>query len=404
VTTGLIVAAAGVAGLLVCLVSFVLAASSLRRHRHEGRGEEVPGFSPPVSIVKPLSGLDDELARNLESFYRLDYPDYEIVFSFASESDPAYGVARRVSDAHPEIRTVFVFDRREPGLNSKVNRLAAGVRRARYGHLLFSDGNVRVRPDFLIRAISFFADRRVGLVSSLFSARGAVTLGSRIESLHLNGFLQAGTAFLVRKVRRSCVVGKSILVSREALEAMGGFAPLENFLAEDFLLGERAEEAGYRVVLSGDEVETAEVHKSLRSVWGRHRRWAILRVRLGGICYGSELFASPAGWFGVAAAGALATPHPAEIVALAALLWAARSGVECALAADFGRPLPAADVALIPLRDLAVAALFWAGLVGRRTRWRGRTLEVGPGTLLMSVRTWGLATEGTNGDMGLPPN
>jgi ceramide glucosyltransferase len=393
VTPGLVVAASGLAGLLVCLVSFALAASSLRRHRRDGRGEDVPGFSPPVSIVKPLSGLDDDLSRNLESFYRLDYPEYEVVFSFASESDPAYGVARRVSDAHPAIRTVFVFD-----------RLAAGVRRARYGHLLFSDGNVRVRPDFLTRAVSFFADRRVGLVSSLFSAYGAVTLGSRIESLHLNGFLQAGTAFLVRKVRRTCVVGKSILVSREALEAMGGFAPLENFLAEDFLLGERAEDAGYRVVLSGDEVETAEVHKSLASVWARHRRWAILRARLGGICYASELFASPAGWFGVAAAGALATPHPAEIVALAAFLWAARSGVECALAADAGRPLPAADVALIPVRDLGVAALFWAGLIGRRTRWRGRTLEVGRGTLLMPVRTRSARVGETNGDIGLLPN
>jgi len=131
VTPGFLVAAAGLAGLLVSLISFALAAAALRRHRRDGRGEEVPGFCPPVSIVKPLSGLDDELTRNLESFYGLDYPEYEIVFSFASQSDPAYGVARRVSDAHPEIRTVFVFDRREPGLNSKVNRLAAGVRRAR---------------------------------------------------------------------------------------------------------------------------------------------------------------------------------------------------------------------------------------------------------------------------------
>lgn len=382
VTLALVFAVAGLAGLLVCLISFADAARSLRYHRREARGEPVPGFAPPVSIVKPLSGLDDELARNLESFYLLDYPEYEIVFSFARETDAAYAVARRVSDAHPGIRTVFVFDGREPGLNSKVNRLAAGVRRARHGHLLFSDGNVRVRPDFLSRAVSPFTDRRVGLVSSLFTATGAVTLGSRVESLHLNGFLQAGTAFLVRRLRRPCVVGKSILMSREALDAMGGFAPLENFLAEDFLLGERVKEVGYRVVLSGDAVETAEVCKSLSSVWARHRRWAILRARLGGLSYASELFASPAGWFATAAAGALATPHPAALVVLAGLLWAARAAVECGLAADGGRRLAPADAALIPVKDLAVAALFWAGLFGRTTRWRGRRLEVGAKTLI----------------------
>lgn len=394
----------GLAGLLLSFLSFAAAGRALRRHRRDRRGEPVDGFAPPVSIVKPLSGLDDELSRNLESFYRLDYPEYEIVFSFACETDAAYPVARRVSDAHPEVRTVFVFDGREPGLNSKVNRLAAGVRRARYAHLLFSDGNVRVRPDFLSRAISFFADRRVGVVSSLFAATGAVTLGSRIESLHLNGFLQAGTAFLVRDLRRTCVVGKSILMSREALEAMGGFAPLEDYLAEDYLLGERSRAAGYEVRLSSDEIETAEVCKTLRAVWARHRRWAILRARLGGISYASEALTSPAPWFAAAAAGGLATPHPAAILLGAAVLWAARTAVEVGLSADAGRPLAARDVALIPIRDLGVAALFWAGLFGRQTRWRGRRLSVGRGTRLRVIRDSSRPIALLNGEIGLQPN
>lgn len=383
----LVLVAIGLAGLVLSTVSFAVVGRSLTLHRREGRGEPVDGFAPPVSIVKPLSGLDDELARNLESFYRLDYPEYEIVFSFARETDPAYSVARRVSESHPGVRTIFVFDGREPGLNSKVNRLAAGVRRARYAHLLFSDGNVRVRPDFLSRAISFFADRRVGVVSSLFAATGAVTLGSRIETLHLNGFLQAGTAFLVRDLRRTCVVGKSILMSREALEAMGGFPPLEDYLAEDYLIGERSKAAGYEVRLSSDEIETAEVCRSLGAVWARHRRWAILRARLGGISYASEALASPALWFAAAAVGAMAAPHAAAILAAAALLCGARAGIELRLSSNAGRPLPARDVALITLRDLAVAALFWAGLFGRRTRWRGRELSVGTGTRLQAIRS-----------------
>src|SRR5207344_2574711 len=108
-----------------------------------------------------------------ESFFRLDYPAYEVLFSFASRSDPAFSVARRVADRHPETPSVFVVDAREPGGNSKVNRLCPALRHARYRHILMADGNVRVHADFLGRAISFFFDRKVGLVSHLFRARGA---------------------------------------------------------------------------------------------------------------------------------------------------------------------------------------------------------------------------------------
>jgi ceramide glucosyltransferase len=384
VTLTLSLSFVGLSGMLLSLLSFVAAASALRRLRLDdgGRGDLRPGFAPPVSIVKPLSGLDDDLARNLESFFHLDYPEYEMVFSFASETDPAFSVARRVSDANPEIRAIFVVDGREAGLNAKINRLAAGVRRARHAYFLLSDGNVRVRPDFLKRAISFFADPRVGLVSHLFAAAGPVTLGSRLEALHLNGFLQAATAFLVRDLHRTCVVGKSILMSRDALTAIGGFAPLRDHLAEDFLLGEMTRDAGYDVRLSSDEIDTAEVCKTVQAVWARHRRWAILRVRLGGIAYASESLASPALWFAVAAAGAWSGSHAALVLGTALSLWVCRAASEASLARDAGRPLGVRDLLLIPLRDVGVAALFWAGLFGRRTRWRGRQLWVGSRTLL----------------------
>src|SRR5215467_9605172 len=177
-------------GLGVSVLSYMIAAGALVRLRRRGRGAGVPGFSPPVSILKPLSGLDEGLEENLESFYRLDYPEYEIVFSFARREDPAFAVARMVADRHPEISSLFVVDAREPGGNAKVNRLAAGIRRARHRLLLLSDGNVRVRPDFLGRAVSWFSGSRVGLVSHIFRAVGARSLGSRLESLHLNGALQ----------------------------------------------------------------------------------------------------------------------------------------------------------------------------------------------------------------------
>lgn len=372
----------GLAGLALSLLSFGAAAVNLSRQRRTRPPRADGGFAPAVSIVKPLSGLDDDLAANLATFYRLDYPDFEIVYSFASEKDPAFPIARRVADANPGVRSVFVVDPSEPGLNAKVNRLEAGARRARNPLLLFSDGNVRVRPDFLLRAASEFASPAVGLVSNPFCAAGAVTIASRIETLHLNGFLQAGTALLAGPLGRTCVVGKSILVSRDALAAIGGLASLRDVLAEDFLLGEAVSRAGYAVRLSSDEVETAEVCKSARAVWSRHRRWAILRARLGGAGYAAEALASPALWFVLTVAAA---PLEPVVLALACALWAGRIAVEAALAHQAGRRFRISDGLLALPRDLALAALFWAGLFGRRTRWRGRALVVGRRSLLRPV-------------------
>ena len=136
--------------------------------------------------------------------------------------------------------------------------------------------------------------------------------------------------------------------------------------------------AGFRVVLSGDEIETAEISRSLAAAWSRQRRWAILRKRLGRISYSAELLASPLPWF----AGALIAAHgDAALIACAGSLYLLRVALEAAAARRSGC-FRASDLLLAPLRDLAVAALFWAGLFGRRTAWRGRSLFVGRETLI----------------------
>ncbi len=209
----------------------------------------------------------------------------------------------------------------------------------------------------------------------------ASTLGARLEALYLDGILRPATAAVTLLLRRPCVVGKALLLRRAAFQAIGGFSALRDHLAEDFLLGELVRGAGYRVVLSPHEVETRLGARSASAVWQRHRRWAILRKRLGGPSYAAEALASPVPF--VAGAIACSSGEPA-VVAAALLLWSARIAVEAPVLARPGRRLPASELLGIPLRDLASAPLFWAGLFGRRTAWRGRTLTVGRRTLLES--------------------
>jgi ceramide glucosyltransferase len=365
----------GLAGLATGTTAYGVSAATLWRLRRRQRGEAHGNFAPPVTIIKPLAGLDEGLAENLESFFCLDYSAYDVVFSFARESDPSYAVARAVADRHPDISSTFVFDKREPGGNAKVNRLAAALRFARHRLVLFSDGNVRVRPDFLRRAVSWFRDPRVGLVSHLFRASGASSLGSRLEALYLNGCLMPGTALIADVLGIPCVVGKSILVSRRALDSIGGIASLRDYLAEDFVLGREVRRAGYRVVLSADVLETVEVGKSLRAVWARHRRWSMMRRRLAGRLYVGELFVGALPWFALALAAPGALPKAAAI-ALLALRW----GAELVVSRAWGRAVDFRDALLLPARDLGAVAVFLAGLLGRVVAWRGRPMVIGRDT------------------------
>jgi|RhiMetdeSRZDD1v2_1073273.scaffolds.fasta_scaffold01160_22 ceramide glucosyltransferase len=365
----------GIGGLAAGTAAYATSAVSLWHLRRRQRGEPQAGFAPPVTIIKPLAGVDEGLSENLESFYRLDYPTYEIVYSFAGRDDPAYPIAREVADRHPAIRSTFVFDEREPGGNAKVNRLTAALGYARSRLVLFSDGNVRARADFLRRAVSWFRDPNVGLVSHLFRASGAATLGSRLEALYLNGCLLPGTALVADTLGIPCVVGKSILVSRRALEAAGGIRALRDYLAEDFVLGREVRRAGFGVVLSADVLDTVEVGKSLRAVWARHRRWSMMRRRLAGRLYAGELFVGALPWFGLA----MISPS-AALRATAGVLLAARWGGEFLVSRSWGRQLDWRDMALLPVRDFGAAAVFVAGLLGRVVAWRGRPMVIGRDT------------------------
>ena len=127
-----------------------------------------------------------------------------------------------------------------------------------------------------------------------------------------------------------CVVGKSILVSRTALEVAGGFPALQHYLAEDYLIGREVRRAGYRVVLSADVIDTMEVHKTARAVWNRHRRWAMMRRRLGGALYFAEAFAGALPWALAASSAGAWWP--------AAFLLAARYAFEGRVARALGSP------------------------------------------------------------------
>jgi len=248
---------------------------------------------PPVSVLKPLKGLDDNLFDNLESICLQDYPEYEVIFSLQDHNDPAYKVARKIKDKYPVRDINIVVERCNAGLNPKVNNLIPAYRVAKFGHVLVSDSNVMVNNNYLREIIKHMENPRVGLVSNMIKGTGGRTFGSIFENLHLNSFVMGSICFLDKFLKMPCVVGKSMLMKKQDLEAIGGFKAVKDVLAEDYLIGKKLHGIGKHVVLSNHMIKNVNEYWGVRKFINRHTRCGKLRWKIGGVRYFSELLGNP---------------------------------------------------------------------------------------------------------------
>ena len=214
--------------LLLGLVAIVAVASTLlsmvsllwvtRRRR------KLADHTPPVTIFKPLKGLDEELEENLRSFFQLDYPTYQLLFCVADADDPAIAVVQKLLAEFPDHDAQLVVGCPAFGLNPKVESLAAMDRYRKHDVILISDSNVRVRPSYLRETACYLAEPGVGLVTNLFAGVGESALRRGAwRTSSSTGSSPAGVA-LASVLRVTCVVGKSMLMPVRVLEAIGGFA------------------------------------------------------------------------------------------------------------------------------------------------------------------------------------
>jgi ceramide glucosyltransferase len=333
----------------------------------------------PVSILKPLKGVDADLESNLESFFDLDYPDYEIVFGVQDPDDDALRVARRVADRHPEIPVHLVAGGPEVALNRKVGNLANMLPSARHEHLLVSDSNVMVMPDMLSDMVAHLGRPGVGLVTSFIRGTGGRGLGGALESLQLNTFVMGGVATVSGLLGRVCAVGKSMLLRRTDLDRIGGFARLGCFLAEDQVCGEEVRALGLEVVVCPRPVDNVLGRLSVSSFAGRHLRWARIRRRIHPMAYAGEILTNPVP---PSVALLLADPGPlSAVMAVTTVLLMSVAAFESERALGVRRRAlvyPPLEI----LRGLAVGALWPVPFLSSSVAWRGTRYRIGRRTLL----------------------
>ena len=361
------------------------------KHVYKGPGpeEDKTDFHktmPAISVLKPLKGLDGNLFDNLESICNQDYPEYEIIFSLQDYNDPAFKVAEKIKEKYPEKDITLLVERCNAGLNPKVNNLIPAYRTAKYEYILISDSNVLVGKNYLREIVKPFKDPETGLVSNLIKGVGGYTLGSVFENLHLNSFIIGSVCFLDRFLKMPCVVGKSMLMRKSDLEAIGGFNAVKNVLAEDYIIGKKMHMTGKKVILSNYIIKNVDEYWGFRRFLNRHIRWGKLRWQIGGVKYLSELFNNPVflSMFPVIL-------EPSKLtIGFAALV----SSLKVIGDIYIGRKVRADMNFLLyfmaPLKDLIIGIVWFVPLFSNKVVWRGNRYIIGSDSQLSACPESGM--------------
>jgi ceramide glucosyltransferase len=265
---------------LVCLVALlplayylVATLATVRFFRRERR-KELGAFAPPISVLKPVRGVDFASYENFKSFCLQDYPEYEILFCVNDLKDAAVQLIHRLKEEFPQRELRLLSDAPQLGSNRKVNNLALLAREARYELLVQSDGDVRVGPAYLREMAAPFQGTETGAVSCLYRGTTQDSLWAEIEALGAATDFSAGVLVADWNEDVPFALGASVATTKNWLEKIGGYEALSNMLADDYEIGNRIARAGGRVMVSREVVETMYPAMTFSEFWEHQLRWA----------------------------------------------------------------------------------------------------------------------------------
>jgi len=349
------------------LVYYMLATVAALRFFRGERARELPNYTPPVSLLKPVRGLDFGSYENFASFCRLDYPKYEILFAVNDERDPAVPVIEQVIAEFPERRVRLLVGAEDLGANRKVNKLARLAREAQNEVLVLTDGDVRVGPNYLREVVAPLADEKIGAVTSFYRAIAEPNLWAELEAVGASSDFFAGVLMARWTEGIHFGLGASIATTKMWIGKMGGLEAIAGILADDYELGNRIARAGGAVLLSREAVWTMYPAQTPSSFWGHQMRWARTIRLCRPFSYVGLLLTQGLPWTLLAALIA-----PAEWVAISYLL--AYVVLRFVMAWTVGVWGVEDDVLrkkiwLVPLRDALSFVIWLASFGSNRIRW-----------------------------------
>jgi ceramide glucosyltransferase len=319
---------------------------------------------PSISVLKPLAGVDQGLETNLRSFFDQDHPEFELLFAVRESTDPAIPVVQALQKQFPARASRLIVTGEPPYPNAKVFSLDGMLAASRHDLLVMSDSDIRLAPGFLTSLAAEFADPNISLATCPYRAVAGGSLWSNLEAEGMNTDFLAGLLVARMIVGVKFAVGPTLAARKSVLAKIGGFNTLKNYLAEDFVLGKFAAQAGFGVILSRNIVE----HHIGSEPWrvnATHRlRWVRSTRRSRPLGYIGQFLTHPLPLALIVWALAPAL-WPALIIAAAFRAFAAWSTSNWIL-----RTKPRWH--LVILQDILSFAFWLAGFFGNTVVWRGR--------------------------------
>lgn len=344
------------------------------------RRRTVPSFTPAVSLLKPVRGVDFASYENFASFCTQEYPEYEILFGVSDDADPAVALIQRLIKEFPQRRIRLFVGADYVGANRKVNMLARLEREARHDILALTDGDVRVSPEYLREVVAPFVDSEVGAVTSFYRSIAEKNLAAELEAVGAASDFFAGVLMANWMEGITFGLGASIVTTKKWVARIGGFAAIADMLADDYELGHRIGKAGGKVMLSREAVWTMYPAQSARGFWEHQVRWA----RTVRVC-------RPLSFAGLAFTHGLPWAVLAALIAPAAWIGAGYLlvyvGLRLGMAWVVGVWGVKDDVLrhrlwLVPLRDAIHFTVWLAGFGSNRVHWGGEEFTLREGRLV----------------------
>ena len=351
------------------LAYYLVAIFAAMRFFRGKRTRQMPQFAPPVSLLKPVHGVDFASRINFESFCRQDYPEYEILFCVNDLEDPAVPLIRQSMKDFPQIPIRLLSGAPKIGSNQKVNNLVLLAQEAKHEIIVQSDGDVRVSPDYLKNVVAEFADPAVGVVSCFYGGIAERNFWAEVEAVGAASDFFAGALVANLPGEVTFALGASVATTKTWLAKIGGYEALADLLADDYEIGNRVHKAGGKVQLSREAVWTMYPAQTLKSFWEHQVRWA-RTVRM----------VRPASFFGLVVTHGLPWCVLAAVVAPSAWVGAGFFGAYLLFRLlmawvvgvwGVGDEALRKKLLLVPVRDAIHFAVWLAGFASNRVKWGG---------------------------------
>jgi ceramide glucosyltransferase len=380
-------------GIAICCASLLYLVVALVVASARGaRLTDPSDYRPPITVLKPVCGLEPGLYDSLRTFCDQDYPVFQVVFGVRDAADPAVHIIERLIRECPGRDLSLVVDGRIIGANYKISNLANMLRAAKYDIVLIADSDARVDEGCLAAVAASFEDRAVGAVTCLYRGTPVGGLPSTLSAMFINDWLAPSVLVGLSFQKLSFCLGALMAVRRPALDAIGGLDALAPYLADDYMLGQLVARRGFTVALSSYVVENRVHEPSFRQMLQHELRWArtMRTVRPTGYLFSFLTDALPlATLVTLVAAGlemGLGLPErPFDFAAVglgvAAVALVLRIWLHYAVRPILGIESRAAPW-LVPVRDMLSFIVRAASFIGRGVSWRGHKFAVQPdGTL-----------------------